>query len=500
MRNITKEFSGVKALDRVSIELHDAEILAICGENGAGKSTLMKVLSGSHPQGTFEGSIVLEGKGVQLHSTRDAERHGIQMIYQEISLHLDLSVTENILLGDLPVGRLGFVNWPQAMEEAAKALRLVQLEVPLREKARNLSTSQHQLISIARACRRRPKILILDEPTSALTEREADNLFAILHELRHKGISCLYISHKMEEILRIADRITVLRDGRKVSTRNVGEVTKAQIIEDMLGRKIEALFPKEHAAIGKVILRVEDLRIPHPQNPNKDLLKGISFSVQRGEVLGLAGLVGSGRSELLDALFGIRTAGFSGKVFLDGKAVRVSSARQAQELGMGYLTEDRRRTGYVGTMDVAKNITLANLPALLRGVLLSRRREAEIARHYMKALTIHAPSERTSILQLSGGNQQKTVLAKWLNRKPALLLLDEPTRGIDVGAKAEIYRLISRLAQEGVAIILVTSEMPELIAMSDRIIVLAGGRIQAEFTREEVSQQEIMEAATRTAG
>jgi ABC-type sugar transport system ATPase subunit len=386
------------------------------------------------------------------------------------------------------------------MQEAENALRLVKLDVPLREKVRRLSTSQHQLISIARACQRVPKILILDEPTSALTETEVDNLFHIIQELKRKGISCLYISHKMEEIMRIADRISVLRDGRLISTRRVEDVTKGQIIEDMVGRKIEALFPKEHAKIGKTILRVENFRIPHPQNPNKYLLEDISFSLCRGEVLGLGGLVGSGRSELLDALFGIHGDGFSGRMYIDEKPVRIANPQQAQALRMGYLTEDRRRTGYVGTMDVAKNITLANLGALLRGIFLSLRREAVTARHYIQTLSIRTPSERTSILKLSGGNQQKTVLAKWLNRESALLLLDEPTRGIDVGAKAEIYQLISRLAQEGVAIVLVTSEMPELIAMSDRIIVLAGGAIRAEFTKEQVSQQKIMEAATKAAG
>ena len=496
MKNISKSFPGVQALADVNIDLYRGEILAICGENGAGKSTLMNILSGSYGDGDFSGEILVDGHPIKFQSTSDAKKVGIEMIYQEISLHLDLSVAENLLLGTLPKTRFGFIDWRRIREEAREALFLVGLNVEVATTIRRLSTSQQQLLTIARALIRNPKILVLDEPTSALTETEAQNLLSLIRGLKDRAISCIYISHKLEEVLLVADRIVVLRDGRLISTNERQACDRNRIVEDMVGRRIENLFPKETVEIGDEVLRVEDLSVPHPFTNRKKILDGISFSVRRGEILGIAGLVGSGRSELLGAIFSERTEGVTGKIYIEGQAVKFDSPRDAKHGGLGFLTEDRKKSGLVGTMDIAKNISLASIKQILRGAFISYRKERALAESFVHKLTIRAPSISTNVMKLSGGNQQKVVLSRWLTLRPKVLLLDEPTRGIDVGAKVDIYRLMTDLAKQGVAIVLVTSEMTELIAMSDRLVVLSNGKIQKEFAGRRVTQEEIMAAIT----
>ncbi len=496
MRHMTRRFTGVTALQDVCIHLKKDEVLAICGENGAGKSTLMKILSGSDGWGNYEGEILVEGKVCRFHSTRDAEAAGIEMIYQEISLHLELSVGENLFLGHLPVTRLGTVDWKKVHEISREYLEAVGLEVDPRQKVKTLSTSQQQLLAIARALARKPQVLVLDEPTSALTQTEADNLLRLIRNLKEKHVSCLYISHKLDEVFAIADRICVLRDGRHISTYGAGEASPRQLIEDMVGRKMEILYPKQEVEIGGEILRVEDFCVPHPYRRGHNIVDHVDFVLRRGEILGIAGLVGAGRSELLNALSGAETRGVSGRVWLEGKRIDGSSLREIKEAGIGYVTEDRKKNGFIAGASIRENIVVASLDKITDRGLISRRSEKEYAGKYFEGLAIKAPDMETPLFRLSGGNQQKVVLAKWMMTDRKVMFFDEPTRGIDVGAKAEIYRLMSRMAAEGLGIIMVSSEMPELIALCDRILVLAKGRFTAEFSGDEASQEKIMAAAT----
>jgi ABC-type sugar transport system ATPase subunit len=417
------------------------------------------------------------------------------MIYQEISLNLDLSVGENLFLGNLPRRRIPiFVNWRKTMQLAVEALARVGLDVKPREIVRRLSTSQQQLLSIAKALYRHPRILVLDEPTSALTETETLTLMAIISKLRSEGISCIYISHKLDEVFGIADRVTVLRDGHVISTTARAEVRPEKVIEDMVGRKIETMYPKVKLPLGEEVLRVENFVVPS-RIPGKNIVEDLSFSVRAGEILGLGGLVGSGRSELVNAIFGAspRT---SGRVFIDGKEVALDSPEDAIRHRMGLLTEDRRVSGFVGTMNIRENTTLASFPKIFGRMFIRRAAEKEFATSYFSQLKVRAPGIETSILSLSGGNQQKVVLAKWLMTGVRILFLDEPTRGIDVGAKVEIYSIMTELARSGVAIVMISSELPELLAMCDRFVVLAKGRLSGNFTCEEISDSLFMKAAT----
>lgn len=498
MRRISKNFPGVQALSDVTIKLYRGEVLGLCGENGAGKSTLMNILNGSYPSGQFEGEIFLNGTKLELHSPRDAKRQGIEMIQQEISLHLDLTVAENIYLGRMPRTQLGLVAWNKAYEASRQALALVNLDVEPTALVRRLNTSQRQLLAIAKALVQKPAILVLDEPTSALTRSETENLLNIIQDLKKQNISCIYISHKLEELYAIADRISVLRDGHLVVTYQRQDFDENRIVEAMVGRPIVDFFPKVEAPIGEEALRVENLSIAHPLTRDQYLVKDISFSVRHGEILGIAGLVGSGRSELLGAIFGEITEGVSGSVFVNGQEMARRTPQVSKQNGIGFLTEDRKGSGLVPTMEVANNITLASLAQVLTSFgTIDHKTETRLANDYREQLSIRTSSLGVNILKLSGGNQQKVVLAKWLLTKPQILLLDEPTKGIDVGSKVDIYELMCQLAKEGVAIVLVTSEMSELIAMSDRILVLSHGGIQKEFDRDHVSPEQIMEVITQ---
>lgn len=495
MRNITKKFPGVLALDNVSIELKQSELLSLCGENGAGKSTLMKILSGDYPADTYAGEILLNGSPVRLTSNRMAEELGIAMIYQEINVELDLSIAENIFLGRLLKTKAGLIDWKHTQEAARKALKQINVEIDVTMPMRPLSASVKQLVCIARALVRNPKILILDEPTAALTESETENLIHVIDQLKSQGISCLYISHKLDEVFRISDRIVVMRDAKYVSCYDRGDFDSNKIIEDMIGRQIDMMYPDmSNRPIGEEVLRVENLKVQHPSS-TKNIIEDVSFSVKKGEVLALAGLVGSGRSELMRAVFGALPK-LAGEVYISGKRVDIKTPNDAISLGIGLLTEDRKKDGIIGAMSTGENMTLSILKKLRHILFLDRKKENEYVDEYFASLNIKAPSSKTNIMNLSGGNQQKAVLAKSLMTDMKVLFLDEPTRGIDVGAKAEIYKIIRDLSLKGLSIVMVSSEHPELVAMCDRFIVLGGGRISGELDRTNVSEKMLIQVAS----
>ena len=498
VKNIIKRFSGTVALKGVDMELYPNEILALVGENGAGKSTLMKILSGIYPYGSYEGELLLGDKVCKFQSPADSEDAGIAMIYQELNLELDLSVGENILLGRYPRSALGFIDWKKVHREARTALDLLGVDIDTKVTVRNLNPSMQQLVSIARALYRNPSILILDEPTSVLTEKEANSLMEILRGLKEKGISCIYISHKLDEIFALCDRTVVFRDGEKIS-----EYTKAdgydssKVIEDMIGRHLDAMYPVRKANIGEEVLRVEHFRVAHPFAYGKSIIEDASFSLHKGEILGLSGLVGAGRSELVSAIFGALPRQ-AGKLYLEGKEVTINSPIEAIQHGLGFLSEDRKKNGFIWTMSIRENMTLVCLRDLVKGLFVDKREENRRAQEYFEKLSVKAPSLDTQITNLSGGNQQKVILAKWLMSNIKILMLDEPTRGIDVGTKSEIYKLMQELTDMGISIILISSEMPELLAMCDRLVVLGKGVVQCEMLRGEANEVNLMRAASGT--
>lgn len=490
MKEVTKSFGATKALKQVSIDLREREILAICGENGAGKSTLMKVLSGSYENGSYEGEICIDGKPCVFKTPADASAAGIEMIYQEISVHLDLSVAENIFLGRIPL-RAGLVQWKHMHEEAKIYAEMVGLKVPVTTLLRDLSASQCQMVSIARALSRNPKILVLDEPTSPLTDGEVEDLFKILNRLRDNGISCIYISHKIKEIKQLADRVCIMRDGMHVWTKPASELSTEEIVEAMVNRKIGNLYPKEAVELGEVVFSVKNLRVKHPYNRKKYIVDGVDFNVRQGEILGLVGLVGSGRSETVNAIFGAIDGSYD-ELSIEGKTTRIIDPQDAIRKGLALLSEDRKVNGFIPTLNLARNITLARLDKVFRKGILHREAEQAIGRDYIDRLSIKTNSERDMVTSLSGGNQQKVVLAKWLLAEPKVLFLDEPTRGIDVGAKAQIYQIMTQLVRQGMAIVMISSELTELVGMCDRYLLLADGKIRAELGREDADEEKFL--------
>ncbi|MFT4106663.1 MAG: sugar ABC transporter ATP-binding protein [Lacrimispora sp.] len=499
VENVIKRFLGTVALKDVSLKLYEDEILAVMGENGAGKSTLMKILSGLYPMGSYEGKIFLNDKECDFRAPADSEQAGIAMIYQELNLELDLSVTENILLGRLPKTKLGLVDWAEAKKQALSALQKLHAEIDIDVTARSLSPSMQQLVCIARALVRDPKILILDEPTSVLTEGETRKLMSVLRELKKDGLSCIYISHKLDEVFELCDRMVILRDGLYISQyKKADGYDSTRIIEDMIGRHLEVMYPKlEGRQIGGELLRLENFKVPHPSAYGKNIIEDVSFSLRKGEILGLAGLVGAGRSELINALFGASSK-TSGRVFIEGKEISIRSPWDAKRYGVGLLTEDRKKNGFVGTMSIKHNMTLTVLKEISNMLLISPKKEFDKALEYYDTLRVKAPGLDTLISNLSGGNQQKVILAKWLMTDLKVILLDEPTRGIDVGTKAEIYKIIQDLAAKGIGIIMVSSEMPELIAMCDRFVVLGKGKVQKILEKEEADEVTLLKIASNT--
>lgn len=494
MSNIVKEFSGVKALDGVSLYVRPAEIVSLCGENGSGKSTLMKVLSGIWPHGSYTGEIKLQGKPLKARHIKDTEAAGIAIIHQELALVKEMSVMENIFLGN-EITSGGLLCSDVMFKRTQELLYRVRLNINPATPVKELGVGQQQLVEIAKALNKEAKLLILDEPTSSLTEREIDILLAIVHQLRDEGISCIYISHKLNEVLELSDHVTVIRDGELIADKDAKSLSQDDIINMMVGRELKELFPREPHDIKGTILRTKNItaRMPGANRPQVD---NASFELKQGEILGIAGLVGSGRTEMMQCLFGSYPGEVTIQIELEGQSVTIQNSRKALDAGIAMVPEDRKRHGIIPVMSVAKNMTLPVLSAYAGqlGTLNEQAEHTDIGR-YKKDLRIKAASVELSIKNLSGGNQQKVVLAKYLLTKPKILILDEPTRGIDVGAKYEIYKLMYSLVKQGVSIIMVSSELPEVIGISDRVLVMHEGKLKGQFPAEGLTQEMIMDCA-----
>jgi putative multiple sugar transport system ATP-binding protein len=500
MRGITKTFPGVKALTDVNLSVMPAEIHAVVGENGAGKSTLMKVLSGVYPSGTFEGQIFFEGTERKFGTIADSENTGIIIIHQELALVPLLSIAENIFLGH-ETAKNGVIDWFVAFRRTQELLKKVGLKEHPNTLITNLGTGKQQLVEIAKALNKSVKLLILDEPTSSLNETDSNALLELLKGFRAQGISSILITHKLNEVLKVADRITVLRDGRTVDTLDTktAKVSEDRIIKAMVGRELTDRYPSRHSKILDTIFEVKNWNVYHPLHAERQMIKNVSFTVKKGEVVGIAGLMGSGRTELAMSIFG-RAYGqrISGEVLLHGKSVDVSSIPRAMDAGLAYATEDRKTYGLVLIDHIKHNVTLANLEGVSAKGVINDLNELSVANKYRKDLGIRCSGVYQTTVNLSGGNQQKVVLSKWLFSGPEVLILDEPTRGIDVGAKYEIYGIINRLAEEGKAVIVISSEMPELLGISDRIYVMNDGKFVAEMPANQATQEKIMRAIMKS--
>ncbi|QLQ36391.1 multiple monosaccharide ABC transporter ATP-binding protein [Micromonospora robiginosa] len=499
MRDITKTFPGVAALQDVSLAVRRGEIHAICGENGAGKSTLMKVLSGVYPAGSYDGQIVLDGEPVEFRGIRDSESRGIVIIHQELALVPYLSIAENIFLGNERRGRGGLIDWHRTNAEAAALLRSVGLDENPVTPVIQLGVGKQQLVEIAKALSKKVRLLILDEPTAALNDVDSAHLLDLLRRLRDQGITCIMISHKLGEITAVADSTTVIRDGRTVETLDMGDGTATQerIIRGMVGRDLAAFYPTRTSTPGAEVLRIEDWTVRHPTQ-DRLVVDRASLSVRAGEVVGIAGLMGAGRTELAMSVFG-RAYGrdISGRVFVNGRQVRTRTVAEAIANGIAYATEDRKHYGLNLIDDVRGNISAAALGKLARHGWIDGNEEITVAERGRRDMNIKAPTVMSVVGKLSGGNQQKVVLAKWLFTDPDVLILDEPTRGIDVGAKFEIYTIVNRLVAAGKAVVIISSELPELLGMCDRIYTLAAGRITGELPVDEATQENLMELMTK---
>jgi len=490
---VTKTFPGVKALDRVDFQVYRGKVNAVVGENGAGKSTLMKVLSGVYPQ--YKGRVFLQGREVSFSNPRDAQDQGIAIIHQELNLIPYLSVAENIFLGREFLNRLGLIDSRRMCSQTKEVLDKLNVQIEPTDAVCDLRVGQQQIVEIAKALSLDASVIIMDEPTSAISKREIDTLFHLIRSLTKHGVAVVYITHKLSELFQVADRVTVMRDGRVVGCSPVEQITHDDVVRTMVGRDIKDFFVKAEAGTQQEVLRVHDICLSHPVHLQHYLVDHVSFSVKAGEVLGIFGLMGAGRTELLETIFGIHVGQSSGEVLVQGRAVNIRSPKDAIDLGIGFVPEDRKQQGLVLLMSVCANISLANLKMTERLSFLNGRLEKQLARKYVNRLKIKISSLRQSVENLSGGNQQKVVTAKWLATQPKVLLLDEPTRGIDVNAKNEIYKLISELAQAGLGIVMVSSELPEILAISDRIVVLSEGKKTGDFSAAHATEELIMRAA-----
>jgi putative multiple sugar transport system ATP-binding protein len=501
MKNITKEFPGVKALDDVSFRVAQGEIHCLVGENGAGKSTLMKVLSGVYPHGSYSGDILFGGKVQSFSGISDSEKAGIAIIYQELALIPELTVYENIFLGHEIKNADGFtIDWNETIKKAIDALKKVRLDVNPAAKVKDYGVGKKQLIEIAKALSKEVKLLILDEPTAALNEDDCANLLALLRELKNHGVTCIMISHKLKEVIAVADTVTILRDGQTICTLDAkkGEVSENALIKHMVGREINNIYPpRKHKISDEIMFEVKNWSAYNPKI-GRNILKDVNFKVKKGEIVGFAGLMGSGRTELALSLFG-NPVGYqiTGELFFKGKKKQFVHPQNALNAGMAYVTEDRKGNGLILIQDVRQNITLANLREIANQAgVVDNNAEIKVANEYKTSLNIKTPSIEQKVSNLSGGNQQKVSLGKWLFTKPDILILDEPTRGIDVGAKYEIYTIMNELVQQGMSIIMISSELPEVLGMSDRIYIVSSGKITGELPIEEATQEKIMQLAT----
>lgn len=499
MRNIIKDFPGVRALDNVNFEARAGEVLALVGENGAGKSTLMKVLSGVWPYPTYQGEIYVRGQLKQFQNTRDAEAAGIAIIYQELNLIPELTVAENIFLDRQFTGFGGVINWSKLFAETQKLLDELHIkDFKPTDKVKELTVGKQQMVEIAKALSKNANILVFDEPTSALTDKEVAALFEIIRKLKQQGVSMSYISHKMEELQQIADRVIVLRDGKTIGeVTPIAGLTLDQIISRMVGRDIKDMFPKKEFQRQEKVLEVKAIEVDHPLLPGEKKVKKASFCAYKGEILGISGLMGSGRTELVSAIFGALADQSHGEVYLAGQPVKIRSPQEAIRHGLALVTEDRKRIGLVLGQSVLQNMTISSLETIAnRWGIINASKERNLAQGYVQQLGVKTPGLDVAIDTLSGGNQQKVIVAKWLNTNPKVLILDEPTRGIDVGAKVEIYNLLNKLVENGVTVIIISSELPEVMGMSDRILVMCEGEIVAELDRKQATKETIMEYAT----
>jgi putative multiple sugar transport system ATP-binding protein len=502
MRSITKEFPGVKALSDVNLEVRRGEIHAVCGENGAGKSTLMKVLSGIYPYGTYDGQIFFDGEEVQFKGIRESEEAGIAIIHQELALVPELSITENLFLGNEQANR-GVIDWLDATQRATELLARVGLRENPSTQIKSIGIGKQQLVEIAKALAKRVKLLILDEPTAALNDADSRHLLDLLSGLRSKGITCIMISHKLNEIELISDSITIIRDGRSIETLDVKAdgINEDRIIKGMVGRDLDHRFPPRTPSVGDVLLEIENWTVQHPDDSSRLVVDRAGLTIRRGEIVGLAGLMGAGRTELARSVFG-QSYGrkIDGELRKDGKPLKLKNVQQAIDSGLAYVTEDRKSLGLNLLDNIKVSITSAGLRKIRRNLTVDENAEIKAANRYRKEMNIKARSIEQSVNTLSGGNQQKVVLGKWMFTEPDVLILDEPTRGIDVGAKYEIYEIINRLADSGRGVLMISSELPELLGMCDRIYTLSEGVITANFSRDDANQETLMRFMTKGRG
>ncbi len=493
INDITKEFPGVKALSAVNMQIKKGHIHGLVGENGAGKSTLMKILSGVYPKGEYGGEIKIDGQTVAFKTIKDSEKAGIGIIYQELMLIPGLSIAENIFLGRCD----NIVNWDKMNSDAALWMQQVGLDAKPTTLVKDIGVGKQQLVEIAKALSLNTKLLILDEPTAALTETEVAHLLKKLDDIRKQGVTCIYISHKLEEVLSICDRVTVLRDGVTISTDDIAQIDEHKMISKMVGRDFSDRFPpKIKRASDEVVFEAKNINLTEFGNPQRSILKDVSFQVRKGEILGIAGLMGAGRTELVNSLFGDFKGRMTGEVWIEGKQAAIKTPLDAIKSGLGLATEDRKSNGLNLIASIADNITMASLSKFSRGGVIDQNRVIQECGEISQRIQIKSSSLEMLAMNLSGGNQQKVVLAKWLMLSPKVLIIDEPTRGIDVGAKYEIYVLMNELKKQGMAIIMVSSELPEVLGMSDRIIVLKEGAVTGEFENEEITEEMVMERAT----
>ncbi len=498
MKDITKDFPGVRALDQVNFKVEEGEIHCLVGENGAGKSTLMKVLSGVYRHGDYQGDIILNGETQVFKSINDSEKQGIAIIYQELALIPELPVYENIFLGH-EIHKRSVINWHETIERSKKYLKMVNLDVLPETKIIDLGVGKRQLVEIAKALSKDVKLLILDEPTAALNDEESDNLLHLLKELKTKGVTSIMITHKLKEVLKIADTVTILRDGQTVKrlSKEDNNITQSKMVKYMVGREIEDIFPKRSKTIiDDVVFEAKNISA-YNSRLSRQIVKDASLNVKRGEVVGIAGLMGSGRTELALSIFGnALNYRVEGEVFLEGKSIPFSRPKQLINAGVAYVSEDRKDSGLILMQDIKNNITLANLKGISKRNIINMNEEILVAEKYRKDIGIKTPSIEQKVENLSGGNQQKVSLSKWLYVNPKVLILDEPTRGIDVGAKFEIYTLINDLVDQGMSILLISSELPEVLGMADRIYVMNEGKIMGEMQVKDATQEKIMALAT----
>ncbi|RDW20699.1 multiple monosaccharide ABC transporter ATP-binding protein [Oceanobacillus chungangensis] len=498
MKQITKEFPGVKALDNVNLKVQEGEIHALIGENGAGKSTLMKVLSGVYPHGTYSGNVIFKDDTCEFKNTNDSENLGIVIVHQELALIPHLSIAENIFLGNEQTNR-GIIDWKKTIIETRQLLKKVRLNIDPEEQIKNIGIGKQQLVEIAKALSKKVKLLILDEPTAALNEEDSENLLQLLLEFKKQGMTSILISHKLKELFKVADSITVLRDGQTIKSYSISEITENKIIKDMVGRDLSNLYPeREHNITDEVVFEIKNWSVYDPRDSEKKILHDVNVNVKRGEIVGLAGLMGAGRTELAMSVFG-KSYGkrITGQLIKEGQEVSFKSVDQAIKNGVAYVSEDRKEYGLILNDSIKNNLSLANLKKVANKNVIDKNREAAESELLKSRIKIKSPTIQQKVGKLSGGNQQKVVLGKWIFTDPDVLILDEPTRGIDVGAKFELYKVINELVEKGKSVILISSELPELIGMCDRIYTISEGKVTGNIDKIDANQETLMTYMTQ---